>query len=431
MSDLERSFLYNIKPIGYNSPFVESLTSLLNRIADAYLISPGTLFNEIFVPRLNKEYLKAIKSRGGNGFFDDSNGINGFGIYAKNLKSITEELTQNIDLVNTTLLLWEDVLPVRGLLRKKKAWCPVCYEEMKKGNRTIYDPLIWSIAESFVCTKHNIRYDFFCCRCKKEIVFLSRRGKPGYCPHCNHWLGYHKPLENLSAGVKDNHIRTSLLIEQMINFGFNSEAKELSKDKLVESLRRSISGTFDNNYTAAAKVTGIPKVTLMGWVNGKALPPLGSLSFLCINMGLKIEQMLTGEFDEKVIVYCQDSCYLKSTSKKIDHVVLKQYLINVINKREIRTLTDIAAKCGCDRKLLSRYFPEECRIIMNIYRADIEYKKKIRLENKLDKLKNVFAYMIEHEIYPSRRNIENVLGIGFLKEQTIKAEWKQLKDKLQ
>lgn len=140
--ELGRSCLYNIEPMGLNSPFVESLTSYINRLAEAHLLNTGTLFNEIYVPMLNKNYLSSIAARGGNGFIGDSYRINGFGEYALKMKDATEALTGRTDLLFMTLLLWKEVLPERGLLRKKRAWCSLCYEEMKQESKAVYDPLI-------------------------------------------------------------------------------------------------------------------------------------------------------------------------------------------------------------------------------------------------------------------------------------------------
>src|SRR5918992_5709155 len=52
-----RSVLYQMKPIGVGTPFVESLTSYICRLAAVHSLSFGALYEFLLVPSLNKAYL--------------------------------------------------------------------------------------------------------------------------------------------------------------------------------------------------------------------------------------------------------------------------------------------------------------------------------------------------------------------------------------
>ncbi|WP_404454217.1 hypothetical protein [Oceanobacillus kapialis] len=80
--DESRSVLYNIEPIGINTQFKESLSSYVLRLANAHNVKYGTLFAKLITPLLDKKYLLNISKKGGNGFYDSSNGINGIGTLA-------------------------------------------------------------------------------------------------------------------------------------------------------------------------------------------------------------------------------------------------------------------------------------------------------------------------------------------------------------
>lgn len=47
-----RTRLYSLEPIGMGSPFVESLTSYITRLAEAHTVSPGILLAKELWPRV-------------------------------------------------------------------------------------------------------------------------------------------------------------------------------------------------------------------------------------------------------------------------------------------------------------------------------------------------------------------------------------------
>ncbi|PAX54590.1 hypothetical protein CK510_12250 [Brunnivagina elsteri CCALA 953] len=78
-------------------------------------------------------------------FFTRTSAWNGIGNMAIEPLLILSELTQIHDLKFLTLLTWSSVLASRCLLRKKKAWCPICYEDWEQNGIEIHEPLLWSI----------------------------------------------------------------------------------------------------------------------------------------------------------------------------------------------------------------------------------------------------------------------------------------------
>lgn len=186
---MDRSILYNIEPIGIGTPFVESLTSYITRLAEAHCVLTGDLISKVYAPLLNKEYLSSISKRGGNGFFDSAIGINGLGKLAQEFSGLTNKFTGRTDLGFTTLQNWSDVLPYRGLLKKTKSWCPKCYEEFKLNDEVIYDPIIWNFQQINYCMKHKTPLVNICGNCNKTVPVINRKSAPGLCSRCENWLG--------------------------------------------------------------------------------------------------------------------------------------------------------------------------------------------------------------------------------------------------
>lgn len=121
------SELYCLEPEGLGTVFIESLSSYISRLANTHCVKPGTLFSQVFSPYLNKKYTNQIVHRGGNGFYDSAHTINGVTETASEFTTMISDLTQMNRMSELTLLKFKGIFPNRGLLRKKKAWCPSCF----------------------------------------------------------------------------------------------------------------------------------------------------------------------------------------------------------------------------------------------------------------------------------------------------------------
>src|SRR5258708_6778266 len=112
-----RSRLYSLTPLGLNSPFVESLTSYLCRLAYEHHVQVGTLIQYSIAPVLGKHYIVNGQSRGVSSFLRYASPINGNGIMASDWVDALESLTLRTDLALLTLLIASNALSQRDLLQ--------------------------------------------------------------------------------------------------------------------------------------------------------------------------------------------------------------------------------------------------------------------------------------------------------------------------
>ena len=117
-----RSVLYQLLPIGIGTPGVESLTSDINRLAEAHCLTPGTLIVEMIAPQINRGFVQQITSRGLNTLFNRAHTLNGTGEVADQFMQALESLTLRNDLRYLTLLNWSDVVLTRGFMRLNPAF---------------------------------------------------------------------------------------------------------------------------------------------------------------------------------------------------------------------------------------------------------------------------------------------------------------------
>ncbi|RFB14962.1 hypothetical protein DZB84_13705 [Bacillus sp. HNG] len=419
------SKLYNIPPQGAGTSEVESLSSYIVRLSNAHCITTGSLVSSFLAPILNKDYLLKIAKRGGNGFYNSSNGINGIGTVAEDFINVIELLTSRNDLRNNTFIKWSKILPTRGLLRKTKAWCPECFEESKKKNLIIYDQLIWNLSSVEVCLKHRVKLIDQCIVCNKSNSHLSRKCVPGYCNNCKSWLGTNiQEIKNI-VSFDDLVYKKAQIVNDFIVTTIK-ENNIYSKDRVSVSLTHYIGEIFDENISLAAKGFGFPETTFRYWVKGENQPPLESILHICIQLRININQFLLKEpyqSTEKI----QNKKLESEILNKHDHRVIYEILKFIINNEIPISIKRISEIFGCDRKLLYSKYPDECTYLRKNFDVHTALQKKNRLNQKYKIIEEAFNNLVNETVYPSGRKLEERIGFPILKEKNLREKWQSLK----
>lgn len=416
------SALYNLQPINIGTPYVESLTGYIIRLADAHCIATGHLINKVFAPYLNKKYLLNISKKGGNGFYDSSSGINGTGKLAVQFNEMLNYLTGKSDLNFLTLQNFSNILPTRGLLKSNKAWCPVCYEHAKKENQVVYDQLIWCIQNIDVCPIHLVRLESACSNCNCEMPILGRKAVPGFCSSCLSWLGseFGNDTNDMDYCLTKVKIVGEMLAEGNMNI--------FTKENLVCSIDYYIKNYFSGAPSKMAKYLEVPKSTFSGWKAGKNLPPLSQL----VNMARKFNTSIAGFLNKNPGSF--DLIYIESNEKSVNKrtynpTEIQSTLQSALNSKGIiKSLSSVANQIGCDRRLLYLLFPHECKLLASKYSSYTKELSKKRLESIEQKFVEVTEYFISYKVYPSRRRVEALLDNNYLiKEDAVANLWNQLR----
>ena len=146
-----RSRLFQLEPIGVGTPYVESLTSYLARLAQAHTL----LLGDLVAREIKSIVPKTYRSKDLFCTKHPSGTANSTGAVAKYLLLSLEKLTLREDLENLTLLKWSQVLSQRNLIHPVKKWCPVCYQEQHENNNPIYEHLLWFFKTVNICPLHS------------------------------------------------------------------------------------------------------------------------------------------------------------------------------------------------------------------------------------------------------------------------------------
>lgn len=420
-----RSSLYRLEPIGVGTPFVESLSGYFSRLASYHFNSTGDLLAKKLVPLLNKLYLSNQAHKGGEGLYKSSNGINGIGTLAEDFSNIIEDLTLRDDLKSLTLLKWSKIFPTRGLLRVHRAWCPTCYFEDKVNQTDVYERLIWNFQLVEKCSKHNQYLSIECPNCERTNPILTRKFRPGYCSICENWLG--EKLQNGNELMTKDEKTIISMIGDLLSKNHVME-DEPNRSLVSESLKFYLKEYFGNSSSMMCRDLNVPKSTFKGWCIGESLPQIKSLLEICIYLGISISEFLAqkniclNQFNNKD-TKLQDM----SESIRYDHQKIKKYLFEIIDNEEPISIKNVAETIGCDRKLLYRQYPIECKKIKENRDKYLEYEKRERDKKKFEEIEKAFNQLVIRNEYPSRRKIENIVGEGVLRERILQEKWKTLK----
>lgn len=430
---LPRSTLFSIEPIGLGTPFVESLTSYISRIAECHCVLTGALLSKLLAHYLKKHYITAIGSRGGNGFYDSSSGVNGIGTLANDFVKVIEMLTCRSDLKMLTLLPWANITSTRDLLSLKKKWCPSCFDESIVDGTPLYESLIWCFKESKYCIKHHTPLLSACENCSTKMNYLSRNSKPGFCDSCNNWLGNKEIKNQIVTSQLFERKNIEVNIGKMLAVTTSNEGESIFKHEMVSnSLKFYLNSIFHGNTKEFSYFSGIPYSTFRYWVLGDNLPPLSKLNSICTKLEVDfLEFFEMRSINGLNVTQKVDTSSTLCEMKRYDHQKIKSFLQNEINNPECNSLSQIAKIIGCDRRLLSRKHPVESKRIVDNYQNKQSLQKIERQDKSKLKLIEAFGVLEERNIYPSRRVIEKELGGNLLlKEKFLRETWDELKSNL-
>jgi TniQ len=439
------SRLYHLEPIGVRSALVESLTSYVARLAAAHSIHPHMLVTKELLPVSNISYLyqdnRPVYTHL-TAFWKDSMALNGTTTIASSVVQALEQLTWRQDLRFLTMLPFAEVLSYRGLIRRKRAWCPMCYEEWRETGRVIYDPLLWALESIEICPHHDRRLEQHCPNpaCGATQFQLTPRGQPGYCVWCNRWLG------KLERSVEEHQLEREDEEWQWQRWVGNAVGELLavapsfsvppSRDRIATVISMYLERRAGSSVSILARLLQLHRKTVWEWLRGQKIPQLGTLAQVCAHLRISLACLLTG--DSEAVDAIQRNISLqplpskapKRQFRKMDSQVsqrLQSALEAIVRNPEIPPLpmSEVGKGLGYDPSYLFKYFPNLCKEISAQY-LDYQTKRGIeRLQRMCDEVRQAVYTLHARGHYPSQRQIEKFVGRrGMFREQEVTTVWR-------
>ncbi|HEX9130744.1 MAG TPA: TniQ family protein, partial [Ktedonobacteraceae bacterium] len=281
-----RSRLYHLKPIGIETPRVESLTSFIARLAEAHCVTVRKLVLHVMLPLYGKSYLPSrAEDNNISAFWKDSSTFNGTSASAGELVRVLEELTHRDNLRMLTMLPWAEALSCKDLIRRTKAWCPCCYQEWLQEGKPIYDPLLWSLEIVTFCTRHAIWLQEYCPYCKRHLTMLAAQVRLGCCSHCGAWLGITAELaQGAQSGSVGNELNWQHYLVRTV--GELLAASPLvpsppDRERFSQAIAVCLEYCADGKVSVLARKLGLSRRTIRDWKQGVQVPKLAALLQCC------------------------------------------------------------------------------------------------------------------------------------------------------
>jgi len=400
-----RSRLYRLEPIGIGTPYVESLTSYIMRLAEAHCVTPQALVQREIFPLCNQA--GAIQNRNswlGKFWWASTPVLNGMSSTTVQWVPVLQTLTSCDNLRFLTMLTWSEVIGINKLLRRKKAWCPRCFQEWRQNRQVVYEPLLWTLNAIDICSYHQQPLVILCQHCQETQPFLKQVARPGYCSHCMCWLG--NDLIASSAETMPND--TELLKMRQWQAGVIGELlaaaptllKPPHKEQFTDVLNHYLNQYAAGNINILARLLKITVGCLRSYLKQGCVPSFDSLIQLCYSVLITPLGFLAASpvSSQDIPRFVLDHLPVLSSSKRkrvTDNDVhcIRQALELVLkideeNPLPFPSLHQIAQRIGYHPTTLRKYCPDLCRAIVTRYRQlwtgdDAQMRMKRALENAL------------------------------------------------
>jgi TniQ len=425
-----RSHLYHLEPVGIGTSHVESLTSFISRLAEAHCVTVKDLVVHELLPDFGRKYLLSRDNNNLSAFWKYASSINSLNLSTHDWVQLLEKLTLQRDLAFLTMIPWSNILSARNIIRTTKAWCPQCYDEWRTNKLEVYDPLLWSLEDVMVCIQHQRSLEAQCPYCGWHVYFLAPLFSPGYCTHCQSWLGMTSEYKSEMLTVNNEYRWRSLKVE-MIGAMLAATPyimDALQKKHFAEAVEVCLN-QVGQNISALSRRLHVSRRTIRDWVKGVQLPQLHSLLQFCFLAQISPVQLLSVQQDTPGISAL--TLHQTDGNKQKHYRLFPTERIRLVLEAEIsnqatppRPMSAVADGLHYDQTFLYHHFPDLCRAISDRYRA---YRKKQRVERNrriLNEVQQITRQVYEQGFYPSQERVRLLLTKpGSMKEAGALAMW--------
>lgn len=372
-----RSELYHLEPVGVGTPYVESLSGYVARVAQEHFLPIYALLRHLspLVPTLF-DMMTSLSP--------DIRAVNGSGVVASDLIWALEATTMRRDLVWTTMLPFVNVLPRAGLIRARRAWCPICYGTWHEKGRAVYDPLLWALEAVTVCPIHKILLTSSCPDCKAQPLHLTRRSQPGFCACCGCWLG-RSPGETSSDQTLESREDSKWLIWKAESMGellaSGVKVMDLPRDQMSRMLRLCVDKYSWGSVSRFASEFKLTKRVLIYWLHGKQRPLLKTVLRLAYKLDIPVVDFLCGDLGPEGVSLHNAS----DVEGRADHAPtvewplsrdeVKRVLTLAASSNQRESLKAVVSRTGWLEQRVRYNFSELCATIVR-RRAEL-YSKRV------------------------------------------------------
>lgn len=383
---LQPSRLYHLEPVGLGTPFVESLSSYILRLAEAHNVLPRHLAYYVRDSVTEKAHFPSLT-------FQNAYALSSNSGLAQRWVSALERLTLRQDLASLTMLPWTHLFATTGLMHKYLAWCPDCWRGWREAGVPLSIPLLWLVSAVSICPHHEKPLQWRCPGCEHRQPHMAGTGYLGICAYCTALLDAAPSIEKVDNLPLDSTARErDLWIAQSLG-GLLAANPELIRApggaEISQFAEQCIQQLGQGNMTDAARLLGLSPTTLSYWRRHN--PRVNVLSFFtaCFQCGSPpLEMIVHGRFtvqgrtDESGNDPEPPQPKRYGRRRHLDKEKLALKLEEIIAHSEQQPLNtrEVITRLGCSKETLTRHFPKQYRMLQNRYWSHAAAQLKAKRE---------------------------------------------------
>jgi hypothetical protein len=437
-----RSRLYYLAPIGLGTPYVESLTGYVARLAETHNVRTRTLVVHELIPLLGRRHLsKEVNNSLSSFWAEGTRAVNGIRTLARDWGQVLQELTGRRDLHFLTLSTWAEVLTPKGLLRPTRAWCPACYEEWAQAGQPVYEPLLWTVEVVKVCPRHRRRLSARCPYpdCGQTLPLLGPDSKPGYCSRCDRWLGIPETTAPVGNQVPaEDELRWQTWVVDSVGELLAAApglAAPPRKERIAQAIAACVEQGMVRGLATVSCELGLHRDRVRYWLKRGGVPQLDLLLRLCHRFGISPLHFLT---EEPLIV---DRAKMNTPMRKeptrihrtpprpldVEQVRLALEAVLMSDEHPPPAMRQIAKRLGRHHATLIQHFPELCHSISARYKAYGVARGLEKRQRLCDEVRQAVLTVDAKAVYPSAAQVAKLLRTpGAIRHPDAQATWHEM-----
>jgi transcriptional regulator with XRE-family HTH domain len=411
-----RSRLYSLVPAGIGTPWIESLTSYINRLAWTYRVEPRILVAQEIVPHLGRSYHFQSSFKLLSAFCrSEAMSINGTGEAALDWSSTLAQLTMRENLRDLTLSSWAGNMPFRGLMRITPAWCPVCYHDWRKEGLPTYQSLLWMLQVVTVCLRHRRQLEERCLHCQRKQTVIPARIQPGCCTQCMTWLGISSSSE-IENEVDEETLDWQQWVSNIIGElrKASTTAGILPWGQLANGL--ALCSEIVGSSKQLASLVGISKQLLSSWQNRKQTPSFERMLEFCYVLDISPLLLMTNNLEAlKEALQAREIARRPRPRHFPSHPVNREQALAliqaVLDSREIPMgVRQLERRLGLGARTLIYHFPQECALVTAQYQAYRAEQARQRREQGCNEVRLATMKLYIEGINPSAHQVASKIS---------------------
>ena len=372
-----RTLLFPLEPIGIGTPFAESLTSYISRLAEVHAVTVSDLVGYVLAKcALCDGPIVSVRARDyrmGSGFHPGIHAINGLAEDARRWVAAAETATGRTGLRFLTLTPLKQAFCKQFLFRKVQAWCPACFADRRRDGLPLYLPLAWNLRMVEVCARHGCLLEDTCPDCGKQFGPLDARARTGYCSRCAYWLG--SPASSRQQLSQERSYDDELWLATATGDVLAS-MPDFEGDFLWDILRENITAVIkqaaNGNQRVFSDLTKFPASAVYGWVAGAHRPRPDQLFRICRQLRVPVVELLRrrGTWTIPAEIAAAGLAAGRRGVWRDAPEILKAALLNAVKENPPPSLAHVAQRLSYRTCApLKRLDPKTCRQITLRYQA--------------------------------------------------------------